>query len=137
MRCLCCKQTGHAIQDCVNDPNFKTIPDIDSDVKRLKSISELKKTSADTLIRTTHFIKKSVMVPITLTSKEDLQQPKRVMQPFMRGIMLFDDYNYKNLNEYVLIEEPIDENKKKIDLEERLEDRSQKSKELGANRLTQ
>lgn len=42
----------------------------------------------------------------------------------MRGIMLFDDYNYKNLNEYVLIEEPIDENKKKIDLEERLEDRS-------------
>jgi hypothetical protein len=32
----------------------------------------LKKTSADTLIRTTHFIKKSVMVPITMTSSDEL-----------------------------------------------------------------
>jgi len=73
MRCLCCKQLGHGIQDCVNDPNFKTAAtDIEVDVKRIKSISELKKTSADTLIRTTHFIKKSVMVPITLTGSEEL-----------------------------------------------------------------
>jgi hypothetical protein len=42
----------------------------------------------------------------------------------MRGIMTFDDYNYKSLNEYVLIEEPSDPNKRKIDLEERMEDRS-------------
>jgi len=34
----------------------------------------------------------------------------------MRGIMTFDDYNYKSLNEYVLIEEPSDPNKRKIDL---------------------
>ena len=132
MRCLCCKQLGHGIQDCNNDPNFKTAAiDIEVDVKRIKSISELKKTSADTLIRTTHFIKKSVMVPITMTSSDELQQPKKIMQPFMRGIMTFDDYNYKSLNEYVLIEEPSDPNKRKIDVEERMEDRSQQSKDYG------
>ena len=39
----------------------------------------------------------------------------------MRGIMEFDDYNYKNLNDYVLIEEPRDPNKRKLDLQERIE----------------
>lgn len=76
----------------------------------------MKKTSGDTLIRTAQFIKKSVMVPITLRNDQELEQPKRLNQPFMRGIMEFDDYNYKNINDYVLIEEPKDPNKRKLDL---------------------
>ena len=46
------------------------------------------------------------------------------MQPFMRGIMTFDDYNYKNVNDYVLVEEPRDPNKRSLDIKERLEDKS-------------
>lgn len=72
MRCQCCKQLGHGIDDCTNDPNFKTMTDVELDYKRIKSIRELKQTSADTMIRTTHFIKKSVMVPITFSNIEEL-----------------------------------------------------------------
>lgn len=43
----------------------------------------------------------------------------------MRGIMEFDDYNYKNINKYVLIEEPKDIKKRKKDLQERLDSRSE------------
>jgi len=43
----------------------------------------------------------------------------------MRGIMEFDDYNYKNINKYVLIEEPKDINRRKQDLQERLDSRSE------------
>lgn len=75
------------------------------------------------------------MVPITLKKDEQLEQPKRTHQPFMRGIMEFDDYNYKNLNDYVLIEEPRDPNKRKLDLQERIELNSQQSKDL-SNKLT-
>ena len=42
----------------------------------------------------------------------------------MRGIMTFDDYNYKSLNDYVLVEEPSDPNKRKLDLKERIEVKS-------------
>jgi len=34
----------------------------------------------------------------------------------MRGIMTFDDYNYKNVNDYVLVEEPKDPKKRQLDL---------------------
>lgn len=59
------------------------------------------------------------------------------MQPFMRGIMTFDDYNYKNVNDYVLVEEPKDPKKRQLDLQERLEDKSQNSKEHMASKLTE
>jgi len=39
--------------------------------------------------------------------------------------MEFDDYNYKNINKYVLIEEPKDINRRKQDLQERLDSRSE------------
>ena len=34
--------------------------------------------------------------------------------PFMRGIMGFDDYNYNNINELVLIEEPARAERRKL-----------------------
>ena len=77
------------------------------------------------------------MIPITMRNDDELEEPKRLNQPFMRGIMEFDDYNYKNLNEYVLIEEPKDLNRRKLDLKERTEIRSQQSNEIASNRLTQ
>lgn len=106
----------------MRDPNFKTLNDADVDLKRIKAISDFKKTSADTHVRTTHFIKKAVMVPISLNKSMELIEPKNTMQPFMRGIMTFDDYNYKNLNEYVLIEEPNDFLKRKKELDSRMDD---------------
>lgn len=44
--------------------------EVDKEFDRINSISELKKTSGDTLIRTVHFVKKAVMVPITLKKDE-------------------------------------------------------------------
>lgn len=46
------------------------------------------------------------MVPLTETTSGDIIQPTNTDHPFMRGIMAFDDYNYNQINDYVLIEEP-------------------------------
>jgi hypothetical protein len=32
----------------------------------------------------------------------------------MRGIMTFDDYNYSQINSYILIEEPVNSEKQRI-----------------------
>lgn len=99
---------------------------VEEELKRISAIEQkMKTTSGDTLVRATHFIKKSVMIPLSMKNDDELDQPKRVDQPFMRGIMEFDDYNYKNINKYVLIEEPKDINRRKQDLQERLDSRSE------------
>ena len=46
------------------------------------------------------------MVPINSDEDGNITEPINIQHPFMRGIMNFDDYNYKNFNDYVLIEEP-------------------------------
>jgi len=38
----------------------------------------------------------------------------------MRGIMNFDDYSYKGLNDLILVEEPRDIEKRKLDVEQRM-----------------
>ena len=58
------------------------------------------------MVSTTHFIKKSVMVPIKVTDSGEIVKPENTEHPFMRGIMKFDDYNYSNYNSYILIEQP-------------------------------
>lgn len=35
MKCFCCKKTGHTMQDCPHDPNFKTQNDVKTDITRL------------------------------------------------------------------------------------------------------
>lgn len=71
-----------------------------------------KKVHADSLVTTTHFIKKSVMVPIN----EDYEPTDRsnADRPFTRGIMTFDDFNYRQFNEHILLEEPQPVDKLKI-----------------------
>lgn len=64
MKCKCCKEIGHSIENCARDPNIKTKSDIDEEFSRITKIKDFKKLHADTMINTTHFIKKSVMVPI-------------------------------------------------------------------------
>ena len=99
---------------------------VEEELKRISAIEQkMKTTSGDALVRATHFIKKSVMIPLSMKNDDELDQPKRIDQPFMRGIMEFDDYNYKNINKYVLIEEPKDFNRRKQDLQERLDSRSE------------
>ena len=63
-RCLCCKEIGHSIEKCDRDPNFKTSSDVAEEQKRLNQIRDFKKINADSQINTTHFFKKSVMLPV-------------------------------------------------------------------------
>ena len=68
----------------------------------------------DSNINTTHFIKKSVMVPLKTDELGHPIEPKNKNNPFMRGIMEFDDYNYSNLNDFILLEEPAMAEKRRI-----------------------
>lgn len=47
----------------MRDPNIKTDADIKVELERLGNLKEFRKLHADTIINTTHFIKKAVMVP--------------------------------------------------------------------------
>jgi hypothetical protein len=61
------------------------------------------------------------MVPLQ-TDEEGIQvEPQNQEHPFMRGIMSFDDYNYKQYNQYVLIEEPYESARKRQIQQERKE----------------
>lgn len=63
---MCCKQLGHTLENCTRDPNFKTNANLQEDLHRLTKMKDFKKLHADTLVNTTHFIKKAVMVPIEI-----------------------------------------------------------------------
>ncbi len=54
------------------------------------------------------------MVPYNSDEDGKLIEPSNTDHPFMRGIMNFDDYNYKTINQFVLIEEPVSSNLRKI-----------------------
>ncbi len=54
------------------------------------------------------------MVPIKTTEAGLLELPDNQNHPFSRGIMEFDDYNYSNYNDYVLLKEPDAAEKQKI-----------------------
>lgn len=62
-KCVCCKEVGHGIEDCTRDPNLKTNEDVNKDQTRINKIKSFRKLHGDTIVNTTHFIKKSVMVP--------------------------------------------------------------------------
>lgn len=104
VRCLCCRETGHATDQCFRDPNLKTgEQDVELDFERIKKIQDFRKLHANTLVNTTHMIKKAVMVPMG-TDEEGLPLlTDNLNSPFQRGIMNFDDYNYKNVNPYILV----------------------------------
>jgi len=45
-------------------------------------------------------------VPLKVDDDGYHTEPGNTEHPFMRGIMQFDDYNYRRFNHYVLLEEP-------------------------------
>jgi hypothetical protein len=106
VRCICCKEQGHKIDDCPRDPNFKTSVSTNEDIARIAQIKNFKKLHADTIVNTTHFMKKSILVPLKENEDGNLTEPANAHHPFMRGILQFDDYNYERFNQYVLLEEP-------------------------------
>ena len=107
VRCICCKEIGHSIDQCTRDPNFKTNQAANAEIDRIVKIKDFRKLHADTVVSTTHFIKKSVMVPINEDNDGNLvSNDQNTSHPFMRGIMQFDDYNYKQFNDFVLVPEP-------------------------------
>ena len=64
VKCTCCREIGHSMENCQRDPNFKTLANMTTDAGRISKINDFKKLFADTLINTTHFIKKAVMIPV-------------------------------------------------------------------------
>ena len=54
------------------------------------------------MVTTTHFLKKCILVP----SRQNEQEEKYYLDnPFKRGSMKFDDFNYEVYNPYILIQE--------------------------------
>ena len=117
VRCNCCKEVGHSIDQCPRDPNLRTAVNYTLDFDRIARIKDFRKLYADTVVQTTHFIKKSVMVPLEYDDEGIIQENENINHPFMRGIMNFDDYNYQVFNPYILLEEPNAERKRQEALE--------------------
>ena len=106
LKCTCCKEVGHSIEECSRDPNLKTSVSAVSDQERINRIKDFRKLHADTIVNTTHLIKKAVMVPLFTDDEGREAELSNVEHPFMRGIMNFDDYNYSHFNKFVLVPEP-------------------------------
>lgn len=105
-RCACCKEIGHKIDDCTRDPNIKTQAKADIEFERIQKMKDFRKLYADSVIQTTHLLKKSVMIPIKYDDEGQIEDVLHAYNPFMRGVMEFDDYNYAVHNPYVLVEDP-------------------------------
>ena len=53
IRCQCCRELGHSIENCLKDPNFLTKwEDVDFDLERINKISDLKKYHANSHVNT-------------------------------------------------------------------------------------
>lgn len=63
VRCLCCKEIGHKIDQCPRDPNLKTNHEPDEDLERITQIKDFRRLFSDTMILTTHFLKRCIKVP--------------------------------------------------------------------------
>ena len=114
-RCLCCKEFGHRTDQCKRDPNLMTQGDMNEEQRRINKIKTFRKMHVDSSIKTAHFLKKSIMLPNERHKSESAKrQPTNPRHPFSRGIMTFDDYNYDQFNDHVLISQPLKEKRKVI-----------------------
>lgn len=93
--CTCCKSNGHTADACPQDPNPRTKNEIPKEYDRILRLTDQRKLYATTVVQTTHFMKKSVIL-----EKEDSRNTQD--NPFKRGIMKFDDFNYNQFNPFVL-----------------------------------
>lgn len=90
------------MEQCPRDPNFKTNVDLEEETERMQRIKDYRTLFSDTMITTTHFLKRCIKVPKT---DENTQEQKKFKEaPFKRGIMKFEDYNYNMYNPYILID---------------------------------
>lgn len=81
---------------CPRDPNIKTVTPyhIPEEQNRLLKLYDYRKLFADTMVQTTHMLKKSVMIPLKRDEKGQTVEQPNTNHPFMRGSMEFDDFNY-------------------------------------------
>jgi len=91
IRCLCCKELGHLIEACPRDPNIRSRLDFEEEYARIQQMKEYRKLNADTVVTTTHFLKKCILVPTRQNEQEERAYQEN---PFKRGSMKFDDFNY-------------------------------------------
>ena len=94
------------INDCTRDPNLKTGAKADTEFDRIQKMKDFRKLYADSIVQTTHLLKKAVMIPIKYDDEGNQEEVSHAYNPFMRGVMEFDDYNYALHNPYVLVEDP-------------------------------
>lgn len=69
IRCLCCKETGHLTDQCPRDPNIRSMADCQDEYDRITKIKDYRKLNADTVVVTTHFLKKCVLMPTRQTEQ--------------------------------------------------------------------
>ena len=60
------------MDECPRDPNIKTNEDMDQGLKRITKLKDGRKFFSDTVVTTTHFLKKCIKVPkVTLKTEYD------------------------------------------------------------------
>ena len=91
-----------------------------------------KKLFCETSVTTTHFLKSCVKVPksILIDPSYEIDKPKdedikkfktKEQSAFKRGVMNFEDYNYKTYNKHILVDP-----KKKSTIDQSIIDHSKK-----------
>ena len=136
LKCTCCKELGHSIEECTRDPNLKTSQPAVCDQERINRIKDFRKLHADTIVNTTHLIKKAVMVPLQTDDEGREVEQANAEHPFMRGIMTFDDFNYNHFNKFVLVPAPATHKEKQLLKQQTLKQIEDKQAPLNQQNLT-
>ena len=50
VRCACCKEIGHSIEECTRDPNIKTGLKADKEFERIQRMKDFRKLFADSVV---------------------------------------------------------------------------------------
>lgn len=69
-------------------------------------MKDFRKLYADSVEQTVLLLKKAVMIPINYDEEGNQEEVVHAYNPFMRGVMEFDDYNYAMYNPFILVEDP-------------------------------
>ncbi|CAI2380348.1 unnamed protein product [Moneuplotes crassus] len=91
-QCRCCKQKGHSTQNCPLDPNYRSNHSISDEYARILGLKdvETKKFAKDSLKDTKKYLENIIA--------------QKSENPFKRGVLAFDDYNYTYYNKEILPE---------------------------------
>ena len=82
---MCCKEYGHDAQQCHRDPNFRNQFDFDieDEDERLENLTDIKKLNSDSQ-------------GLTMKMLQEFAKAQG------KNIMSFDDFQYQNINQYIL-----------------------------------